>query len=140
MPTLTVSRGIAARSATVWTILADFGKVDWIPGASGVQVEGDGPGMRRIIAGSGGTSIVETLISLKPEERALSYQITDNPLPVRRFVSTVTVSDANGSADESTVAWRIDYEPTGDDDAARGAIEGVYGMMAGWIEDYANAR
>lgn len=95
--------------------------------------------MRRLIAASSEKPVIETLIWIKPERRALSYEITNNPMPVSRFIAVTTVSDAVDSPDESTVAWEIEYEAIGDDASAREAIEGVYGLMAGWVQDYANA-
>ncbi|OBI72693.1 SRPBCC family protein [Mycobacterium asiaticum] len=140
MPTLSVRKRLEAPAGTVWAILADFGRVDWIPGVGEVEVDGDGPGMCRRIGGSGGTPVVETLLWIEPESQTLSYEITDNPLPVQRFVAVATVSEpAGGVPNGSTVAWEIDYEPDGDDSAAREAIEAVYGMMADWIDDYAKS-
>lgn len=141
MPTMSVSQQLEAPADRVWAVLADFGKVGWIPGVGEVEVDGEGPGMCRRIGGSGGAPVVETLLWVKPEVRSLSYEITDNPLPVRRFVAVASVSEPTSEASGgSTVAWDIEYEPDGDDAAAREAIEAVYGMMAGWIDEYAQAR
>ncbi|QLL08899.1 SRPBCC family protein [Mycobacterium vicinigordonae] len=135
---MSVSKRLESSAASVWAVLADFGSVEWIPGLKEVQVEGRGPGMCRRIKGSGDTPIVETLLWIKPEARTLAYEITDNPLPVSRFVAVASVSES-GIGDPSggsTVVWEIDYEPDGDDAVAREAIEAVYGMMADWIDDY----
>ncbi|OBJ87175.1 SRPBCC family protein [Mycobacterium asiaticum] len=141
MPTMSVRKRLEAPAGTVWAILADFGKVEWIPGVGEVEVDGDGPGMCRRIGGSGATPVVETLLWMKPESRSLAYEITDNPLPVRKFVAVATVSEAvEDVSQRSTVAWEIDYEPDGDDTAAREAIDAVYGMMADWIDDYARSH
>ncbi|OBI85677.1 SRPBCC family protein [Mycobacterium asiaticum] len=141
MPTMSVRKRLEAPAGTVWAILADFGKVEWIPGVGEVEVDGDGPGMCRRIGGSGATPVVETLLWVKPESRSLAYEITDNPLPVRKFVAVATVSEAvEDVSQRSTVAWEIDYEPDGDDTAAREAIDAVYGMMADWIDDYARSH
>lgn len=142
MPTLDVSKRLTASVDTVWAVLADFGNVGWIPGSGDVEVDGQGPGMRRRIKGSGDTPIVETLRWIKPETRSLAYEIADNPLPVSRFAAVASVSPASDTdpSGGSTVLWKIEYEPDGDDAAAREAIEAVYGMMAGWIDDYAASR
>lgn len=137
MATLTVSKHIAAPTEAVWAILADFASVGWIPGAGEVQVEGEGPGMRRIIHGGGTTEIVETLIWMKPEQNALSYEIANSPLPVSRFRAIVTVTNNGGAHTGSTGTWDIDYEPVGDAAAARSAIEQIYSAMAGWLQDAA---
>jgi hypothetical protein len=135
MATMTVKKRISAAADKVWAILADFADVSWIPITGEVHVEGDGPGMRRFIGGSGAAPVVETLLWIKPEQKSLSYEIADNPLPVSRFEAVVTVSDAGGTA--STVTWDVDYDPVGDESEARGAVELVYAMMADWLAESA---
>ncbi|GAC1400525.1 MAG: hypothetical protein NVSMB60_14100 [Mycobacterium sp.] len=142
MPTIIVSKQLAASPDALWALLADFGNVAWIPAPPAVEVEGDGPGMRRKIQGSDGRPIVETLLWIKPDSRALSYEITNNPLPVARFVAVVTVALANGAdpGGGACVTWEVEYEPDGDDAAARDAIDSVYGMMADWLQDAATSK
>ncbi len=138
MATLTVSKHIAAPAEAVWAILADFANVGWIPGAGDVQVEGEGPGMRRIIHGGGTTPVTETLIWVKPDSHALSYEIANSPLPVSRFRAVVTVTRGNRIDEGSTATWDIEYEPIGDGANASGGIELIYDAMAGWLEQAAN--
>jgi Polyketide cyclase / dehydrase and lipid transport len=133
-----VNKHIDAAAERVWAILADFADVSWIPVAGEVSVEGEGPGMRRLIGGSGTTPVAETLLWIKPEQKALSYEIANNPLPVRRFLAVVTVTADDGT--ESTATWDIEYEPEGDDAEARSAIETVYGMMADWLAEAATPK
>ena len=33
--------------------------------------------------------------------------------------------------------WTVDYDATGPDEAARGGIDAIYGVMAGWLQDAA---
>lgn len=140
MATIAVSKQVVASAEAVWAVLADFGNVDWIPGAPEVRVEGDGPGMRRFIAASDGQPIVETLLWIDPSRRALSYEIANNPMPVSRFVAVASVSEKPDEVGHSTLSWEVDYDPIGDDTAAREAIEAVYGMIADWVRDFAQAR
>lgn len=137
MPTMTVSKDVAARADAVWALLANFGDVRWIPVAGKVEVQGDGPGMCRMIHGSGDNPTVETLVWIRPEQQRLAYEITNNPLPVNRFETVVSVTDSAAAGGGCNVGWDIDYEPSGDDASARESIELVYGMMAGWLEDAA---
>jgi hypothetical protein len=137
---MTVSRDLAAPADAVWALLADFGDATWIPLPVDVAVEGDGPGMRRKIRGSGDNAddpTVETLLWIRPEQRRLSYEITNNPLPVDRFATVVFVEDSATGDGGCRIGWEVDYEPSGDDAAARDSIEAVYGMMAGWLQDAA---
>lgn len=135
MPTMTVSRDIGADTEAVWALLADFGNVSWIPVAAEVQVAGDGPGMRRIIPGTGDQPAVEKLEWIDHERHALAYEIEQSPLPVSRFVAVVTVTDG----DATNVTWQIEFEPRGDDESVREGIERIYTAMAGWLDDAASA-
>ena len=139
MPTMTVSKDIAARADAVWAILANFGDVRWIPMDIRVEVEGEGPGMCRKIHGSGDNPTVETLAWIRPAQKRLAYEITNNPLPVNRFETVVFVADSSVADGGCRIGWEVDYEPSGDDASARESIELVYGMMAGWIEDAATS-
>jgi hypothetical protein len=139
MPNIVVSKHTTASADAVWAMLADFGNMSWIPGGLDVRVEGSGPGMTRRIIGSSGDPIIETLLWAKPEERALSYEITNNPLPVTRFLAVVTVTPDGGpdSAAGAVLTWDVDYEPDRDDADARTAIAAVYGSIADWLADAA---
>lgn len=142
MPTLIVSKQVTVSPDALWAVLADFGDVAWIPGSPVVDVDGDGPGMKRTIQGGSGQPVAETLLWIKPADRALSYEIANSPLPVTKFVAVVTVTLANGAdpGAGATITWNVEYEPDGDDTAARAAIEGVYGMMADWLQDAATSK
>jgi len=142
MPQLVITKHVDAVPATVWSIVADFAHVDWIPVAGDVEVEGEGIGMRRLIHGSGAKPVAETLTSLNPDQMELGYSIADNPLPVTRFDALISVRPAGDAA--TTVTWNVDYDPAGtteaDQTAARDAIEAVYAMMAGWLADASSTR
>jgi carbon monoxide dehydrogenase subunit G len=137
MPTLTVSKDVTASAEAVWTLLADFADVRWIPVISDVEVEGEGPGMSRKIRGSAEADpTVETLLWIRPEQRQISYRIDGSPLPVNRFEAVVSVTESGVGG--CRVAWTVDYEPSADDASARESIEAVYGMMADWLAAAAN--
>ena len=139
MPSIVVSKQLTVSPDALWAVLADFADVSWIPGSPAVAVDGAGPGMTRRIQGSDGDQIVETLLWVKPEKRTLSYEITNSPLPVARFQAVVRVTEGNGADPGAgcVVIWDVDYEPEGDDTSARGAIDGVYAMMADWLGEAA---
>jgi hypothetical protein len=135
---ITIVKEVAAPAATVWALLADFGNVSWIPLAEDVVVEGSGPGMRRHIRGGGPDPVVERLVSIDPDRHTLAYSIDENnPMPVHRYEATVRVG-ADGD-NRAVLTWDVSFEPSGDEREALIAIEGIYGMMAGWLEAAANA-
>jgi carbon monoxide dehydrogenase subunit G len=132
MAEITVARTITSDPGAVWALLADFGDIAWIPGVEGVTLEGEGEGMRRRIPIPDAEPITEQLESLDPDERVLVYTITNNPIPTSSYRSVCTVS---GAGDGTTIEWAVEFEPIGDEAEVGAMIEGVYGMMAGWIED-----
>ncbi|HKV18647.1 MAG TPA: SRPBCC family protein [Mycobacterium sp.] len=141
MPRIAILKEVDAPVETVWALLADFADVSWIPVAGRVEVEGEGIGMSRSIYGSGERPAVETLTLLDHEARRLGYSIADIPLPVARFEALVSVDAADSG---SAITFDVDYDPLGpseaDADAAKQAVEAVYGMIAGWLADAAAAR
>ena len=141
MPRIAILKEVDAPVETVWALLADFADVSWIPVAGRVEVEGEGIGMSRSIYGSGERPAVETLTLLDHKARRLGYSIADIPLPVARFEALVSVDAADSG---SAITFDVDYDPLGpseaDADAAKQAVEAVYGMIAGWLADAAAAR
>ncbi|WP_068180158.1 SRPBCC family protein [Mycobacterium sp. UM_CSW] len=141
MVCIAVTKEVAAPAAAVWELLADFGDISWMPVGDRVDVDGDGIGMSRSIHGAGDKPIVETLTHLDPDRMELGYAISDNPLPVSRFEAIVAVRPVEAG---SSIIWNVDYDPLGpsesDAEAARQAVEAVYGMMAGWLADAAANR
>lgn len=148
MPRIAVVKRVDAPAETVWELLRDFADVSWIPVIDGAEIDGQGLGMTRTIAGSGDRPILETLTHRDDERMELGYSIMHSPLPVNRFEALVTVGPAAGRTG-ADITWEVDYDPqTGDPQtsteaaaaAARDAIEAVYGMMAGWLADAATQR
>ena len=89
--------------------------------------------MRRHIRGGGTAPVVERLVSIDPDRRTLSYSIDENnPMPVHRYEATVRVSSDGQS--RAVLRWDVSFEPSGDEGEAVSAIEGIYGIMAGWLE------
>jgi len=141
MARIAIVEEVDAPAAAVWALLADFADVSWIPVAKRVEIAGEGIGMTRSIYGGGDVPAVETLTLLDHDERRLGYTIADIPLPASRFEALVSVTTAETGA---AVRFDVDYDPLGptdsDADAARQAVEAVYGMIAGWLADAAAVR
>ena len=136
MTHMTVTKEVAANPAALWKVLADFGDISWIPMASDIKIEGDGPGMRRIIGASNDVPVIEQLEAIDPEQRSLTYQIVQGgPAPVSLWRSTATVGDGS-------ITWAVEYEPNEGATAAEiePVIDMIYGMMAGWLQDAAGSN
>ncbi len=131
----TVEEEIAVDADRVWELIADFGNVPWIQGLEKVEVEGDGPGMVRIMNGQ----IRERLETLDPASRTLTYTIPEGlPFPLNDYHSTMRVEPAGPG--RCKLRWTCRANPDGiDDEQAGQLIGGMYGSMIGGIRDQLGA-
>ena len=137
--TLHVTRtvDIAAPVDKVWSTVKDFDSLNkWHPGfARDEIVKGDNnkPGAVRKLTIKDGPSFTEELLSFDPVKHVYRYRIIESPLPVRDYVSHISVKPGpNGG---SHVTWtgtfkrksNSDNPPEAENDtAATKLITGVY--------------
>ena len=135
MAKIQVKQELAAPADALWKLVADFGNVPWIPGGENVKLEGKGPGMLRIFTGPNG-EIRERLESVDAGKRTLVYTIPQGvPFPVKDYRATMAVTDAGRG--KSSLTWTCECQPAGATEAeVKQAIEGMYGLMIGWIRDH----
>ncbi len=114
--------------ATVWKLIGDFNTLDvWHPAVAGSTLKGTGTraGATRELALAGGGAISEKLVAYSATKRSYSYAITKSPLPVKNYVSTISVSPADGG--KSLLKWTSTFDASGADDAkAKEVIGGIY--------------
>jgi len=133
MPEAQVTRTTRADPDALWRVVRAFGDVRWIPGGENAEVRGEGPGQVRVLQGPTGP-IEEILESVDDATRTLVYTIPHNvPFPVTGYRSTMRVEDDDG---RGRLRWTCSFEPEGaSEQEAAQAIETMYGVMIGWIED-----
>ena len=138
MATARVTRALDVTADALWKLVAAFGDTSWMPAGAQVTVHGSGPGMERRIAAGEGKVIRERLEFADAASRTVVYTIPQNvPFPVKDYRATMRVR-AKGTGSE--LDWSVTFEPVGASEAdARKAIEGMYGVMIGWIEGRAKA-
>jgi hypothetical protein len=134
-----VSQEIDAPADRLWAIVAAFGNVSWMKGISRCDVEGEGTGMVRSIYAGDAPPINERLEFVDESGRRLGYEIPENvPLPVDDYHAEMAVTDLGGG--RSRLAWSCRAVPKGvSDDAARAAVEGMYGVLIGWVKAHAES-
>ena len=116
-------------AATLWTLVGNFGGLHtWHPAATATELTGDGTkaGDKRVLTLGDGGKINETLEGLDNAKMAQSYTITESPLPVENYHSTITVTAAGDN--KSMFSWTSTFDPKGEtpDADAVNAISGVY--------------
>jgi len=115
-----MSKEVPSAPDVLWEKIGDFLGLDkWVSGIPPMESDNDGK-VRRI--GSGDNAIVEELVD--SGERSYSYKIVQGPLPVKDYVSTLSVSP---SGDGSLVEWKSTFEPDGvPTEQAVMIIQGIY--------------
>jgi hypothetical protein len=137
MASARVTRTLDVPADRLWGLVASFGDTSWMPGPPKVELVGSGPGMERRIQGPD-KAIHERLESVDEASRTLVYTIPVNvPFPVTGYRATMRVRAAGAG---SELDWSASFAPNGgDEESARKAIEGMYGIMIGWIESRVKA-
>ena len=136
MASISVERTLSASTDAVWNCTRNFGDVGWIPGASDtVELQGEGIGMTRIMGNPEGGRVYETLEAVDEAGQSITYTIGEGlPFPVSSYRATMTVTDDGG---KGHLTWSCEFEPDGvSAEEAGKAIEGMYQVMLGWVEDF----
>ena len=131
---------VNASPNTVWKMIGDFNHLDvWHPVVVDSVLVGDatGVGAVRVLTLGNGASITEKLIAHDDNARSYSYAITESPLPVVGYESTISVMPAADG--KSIVRWTSSFSAEGaSDDEATQAISGIYAAGLGSLEKHFN--
>lgn len=132
MPLASFTTELDVPADDLWNLVQDFGNTSWMPEGTEVVLEGEGVGMVRVVMGA----IREKLEACNPDARTIEYSIADEgvPVPVLGYRATMRVEPAGSGA---KLTWSCEGSPKdgSTEDEARAAVEQLYAMMAGWIQD-----
>ena len=140
MASAMIAKDVDVSADALWRLVAAFGDTSWMPAGTPVRLEGNGPGMTRYITAGPERVIQERLESIDAAARTLVYTIPVNvPFPVTDYRATMRVTPKEAGCE---LAWGASFTPVGDAPEAEiaKAIEGMYGLMIGWIAARAKAR
>jgi uncharacterized protein YndB with AHSA1/START domain len=112
-----------------WEMIKDFdGWQNWHPAIAGTEItsgKGNTRGTVRVLTTKDGARITEKLVRYQPKVFTYTYSITDSPLPVTDYMSTLQVKAAKSG---SVVTWVSHFkakEGTADADAVK-TIRDIY--------------
>ena len=112
-----------------WDVIKDFdGWQNWHPAVASTEItsgKGNARGTVRVLTTKDGAKITEKLVRYQSKAFAYTYTITDGPLPVTDYTSTLQVK---ASKSGSVVLWSSHFrakEGTPDADAVK-AIRDIY--------------
>lgn len=115
--------------AKTWETIKNFdGWQSWHPAIASTDIakgKGNAKGTVRVLTTKDGAKITEELLAHSDKSMSYKYRITDSPLPVTKYVSTIVVRK---SKDGSTVVWSSNFEAKKGtpDDEAKKVILGIY--------------
>ncbi len=111
--------------STAWALLGDFnGLNNWHPAVADSELSSDG--QKRVLTLGDGAKIYETQLNHSNSNMSYTYKITESPLPVSDYVSTIKVE--RNTMGTSTVTWSSSFNAAGvPDEKAVEIISGVYG-------------
>ncbi|MBL1321173.1 MAG: SRPBCC family protein [Methylophaga sp.] len=128
---LTVTKNVTVNASpdTVWKMVGDFNHLDvWHPVVVASQLTHGGcqaNGAVRLLTLGNGATITEKLMATNYADRSYTYMITESPLPIADYVSTITVSEAADG--KATVTWNSSFDANGaTDEEAINTISGIY--------------
>jgi mxaD protein len=120
---------LSAPPEKAWALIKDFdGWQNWHPAVASTEItsgKGNTRGTVRVLTTQDGAKITERLERYQPKNFSYTYRITDSPLPVTDYVSTLQVKAAKSG---SVVIWSSHFkakEGTADADALK-TIRGIY--------------
>jgi len=121
-----------------WDLIKDFDSWHtWHPMVASTEIisgKGNTRGTVRILTTKDGARITETLVHYQPKIFSYTYRITDSPLPVTDYASTISVKAAKSG---SVVTWSSHFkakEGTPDAEAAK-VMRGIYTAGLGNLKE-----
>jgi uncharacterized protein YndB with AHSA1/START domain len=115
----------AAAPAAVWAKIGDFcGIAKWHPAVEKCEMADKDGATWRTLSLKGGGTIIEKQLARDDSGMSYSYAITESPLPVENYQSTISVTP-NGEG--STIVWvgKFDAKGASDEEAAK-VMSGIY--------------
>jgi hypothetical protein len=120
---------LAAAPSQTWETIKDFnGWQAWHPAFASTEItkgQGNTKGTVRVLTARDGAKFTEELLSHNVASRTYQYRITESPLPITGYVSTLEVKGNKGG---SSVVWSSNFEVKAgaSEEEVKKAIAGVY--------------
>ena len=134
---LNVSREavLKANPETVWKMIGNFNHLDvWHPVVVDSKLTGSGE--TRVLTLGNGANITEKLLAHSDDKMSYTYAIMESPLPVKEYVSTISVDRTN---EGSIVKWTSTFNASDvTDEKAIEVISGIYEAGLGALSHHFN--
>ena len=99
-------------ASSVWSIISDISRCDWVPGVESIELEGN----KRVFKMQGMGRLVEEILSCDNDEMKLTYSAIETIAPISHHLATIKLIER----DEKTIfEWSTEIDPPEFSDAIR---------------------
>ena len=116
MKTVTIEATLAASVDTVWAVISDVSRCDWVPAVDSIELDGD---VRKFtMAGIG--EVHERILLVDEVAHRFQYSAIKTPSMVQHHLATMELS---GEGDSCRLVWTSEIEPDEFADAIRQGMD-----------------
>ncbi|MBL6692121.1 MAG: SRPBCC family protein [Pseudomonadales bacterium] len=101
---ITLEETFAADADALWAIVGTPDRVDWVPGVTACEFDGE---VRRL-AMPGAGDIAERILSLDNDARVIEYSCIESAAPLEHHLARITVEEAG---DGCRMIWTTEVKP-----------------------------
>ena len=105
MKVLTENKIFSCSAETLWNILSDISRCDWVPSVEKISLEG----VSRVFEMEGIGKVKENILSIDNENMKLQYSAVETPNPIDHHKATRHVIKLD--TDRCELKWTTEIEP-----------------------------
>jgi|TARA_B100000212_G_scaffold176482_1_gene132861 hypothetical protein len=102
---LTENKIFSCSAETLWNILSDISRCDWVPSVEKISLEG----VSRVFEMEGIGKVKENILSIDNENMKLQYSAVETPNPIDHHKATMHVIKLD--TDRCELKWTTEIEP-----------------------------
>ena len=99
-------------ASSVWSIISDISRCDWVPGVESIVLEGN----KRVFKMQGMGRLVEEILSCDNDEMKLTYSAIETIAPISHPLATIKLTERD---DKTIFEWSTEIDPPEFSDAIR---------------------
>ena len=99
-------------TSSVWSIISDISRCDWVPGVESIELEGN----KRVFKMQGMGRLVEEILSCDNDEMKLTYSAIETIAPISHHLATIKLTERD---DKTIFEWSTEIDPPEFSDAIR---------------------
>ena len=99
-------------ASSVWSIISDISRCDWVPGVESIELEGN----KRVFKMQGMGRLVEEILSCDNDEMKLTHSAIETIAPISHHLATIKLTERD---DKTIFEWSTEIDPPEFSDAIR---------------------